>query len=107
MSSALAAPTSETTHLHPATQAMIICSALAWKSNPLAGLDIHTNHAQRLVDATCLQHNNHEILNWRTHTDPGIWEFRWVCARRATRQHFPSAVGLDALPHTHEDLPRM
>ncbi len=107
MSTALAAHTGETIGPDPVTEAMIICSALAWKGNPLSGLDIHTGYAQRIVNTTRLQHEPHEILNWRADTDPSSWTLRWAWGSRVIRQRFPYAVGLDTLPRAHEELPQV
>lgn len=88
-----------------ATEAMLICCALAWHGNPLSGLDYQPSTAERTVAIARHTHTLRQILAWRTHTPPDSWAIRWRWAHRVTTQQFSHAPGLDNLPHDHHDLP--
>lgn len=107
MSTVVAAPATTPNANFTPTEAMIICCALAWKGNPLAGLDMQRSYAQRIVTVTRGKHHTRDIMNWCAETDPGTWSYRWAWGRRVTREHFASATGIDQLPTSHEDIPRM
>lgn len=92
-----------TTMPAPTTEAVILCSALAWKANFLAGLDLDPTYAHRIITATQNTHTTNEILQWRAHTEPESWTLRWGWARRIMLTHFADTPGVTHLPADHHD----
>jgi hypothetical protein len=99
-STALAPHTNNT-----ATEALLICCALAWHGNPLTGLDCNRTLVQRTITIAHHTYTARQILAWRTHTTPASWAIRWRWAHAVTTKHFAHAPGLNDLPHDHHDLP--
>jgi hypothetical protein len=87
------------------TEALIITCALAWKGNPLSGLDITLDRAQKLVSTARAVHGLEPIVRWKVHTEPAEWTVRWLWAVRVVKALFPTALGLRTLFDRQEDLP--
>lgn len=108
VTSALTNP-ADITEIDPAAivDALITCCALAWKGNPIAGLDLQPGYAHRLITRTRAEHTDQQILAWRTDytVSADSWDLRWGWALRMTRRHFRSHPGLAALPTDHNELP--
>lgn len=64
-----------------ANPVLVIC-ALAWKGNPLLGLDATEHDARRVLESTFLPHSRDEILSWRKNFTASEQQNRWRVAKR-------------------------
>lgn len=89
-----------------ANPVLVIC-ALAWKGNPLLGLDATEHDARRVLESTFLQHSRDEILSWRRNFIASEQQNRWRVAKRwaVNLLRVPGAEHLPDAPCPDEHRP--
>lgn len=82
-----------------ANPVLVIC-ALAWKGNPLLGLDATEHDVRGVLESTFLQHSRDEILSWRTNFIASEQRNRW----RVAKQWAVDLLGVPGAEHLSDVL---